>query len=378
MAAISIGGQSPGTPELVEILKRLNSHRDKEWNRIFGDELPDNLNKFCKGFLEALRADDCHTAEDLLCRFVDAANVECSDDSRRQMLSNLASIMEVRLGALASGDTKFNSQPAELGPEAEKAFDLWNRIHKERYTPEESAAYWRHPLRWLCRQLEERLGITRENLEIASYRLRSELGLRGMKPLVAPNGKVDDDDRGQPDWLWMLPKLKELDRDGTTARLWQTLLADFPHVLVDAGLAPAATKEQGEGNGGAAQALIAPAVKTAPDPPVLPIPVQWLTNWREILVALSMKDNKEDQDKVKKLNKTYSGPIVIPKQGAQPKVDKLKLLEWGNGLEQKFRDEKQRQKDTQATAAAQHPYGQGGIVAPDISGGVKKRRDSAR
>ena len=55
-------------------------------------------------------------------------------------------------------------------------------------------------------------------------------------------------------------------------------------------------------------------------------------------------------------------------------MDKAKLLEWWNGLEQKFRDEKQRQRDAKATTAAQHPYGQGGIVAPGISGGVKKRR----
>ena len=134
----------------------------------------------------------------------------------------------------------------------EEAFAEWSGID-----PKESAAWWHHPLRWLCRELEERLGIEREDLEIAAYRLTSELGLRGMGPLIAPDGTPDDDDKGQPDWLWMLPKFKELDRDGTTARLWQGLLEKFSAVLVEAKLVPVAgatlstaKAEQGEDNGG--------------------------------------------------------------------------------------------------------------------------------
>ena len=237
MPDTSLGGQSPGAPELVEILKQLGAHRQKVWDRTYGDELPDNLNKIGGEFREALGAEDRNAARDLLCRFVAAANVECSEDSRRQMLANLDSIMESRRAALASGDTKFDAMPAELGPEAERAFDLWIWIRNQRYTPEESAAYWRHPLRWLCRRLEEILGIPRQDLETAAYRLNSELGLREMAPLRAPDGTVGHE--GQLDWLWMPPKFRELDRDGTTARLWQTLLHDSLDVLVDAGLAPA-------------------------------------------------------------------------------------------------------------------------------------------
>ena len=39
---------------------------------------------------------------------------------------------------------------------------------------------------------------------------------------------------------------------------------------------------------------------------------------------------------MKSLNKKYAGPIIRPKQGAQPKVDEAELLEWWNGLGQKF------------------------------------------
>lgn len=98
MADTSVRRQSPGAPELVEILKRLELHRRKVRDRIFGKEFLDNLNKIEERFEEALRADDYNTAEDLLCRFVDAANVECSEESRQQMLINLDNVMNARRG----------------------------------------------------------------------------------------------------------------------------------------------------------------------------------------------------------------------------------------------------------------------------------------
>ena len=55
----------------------------------------------------------------------------------------------------------------------------------------------------------------------------------------------------------MIPKFRELDRDGTTAKLWQSLLADHATVLVEAKLVPVAGSpppadkpEPSEGNGG--------------------------------------------------------------------------------------------------------------------------------
>jgi hypothetical protein len=103
-------------------------------------------------------------------------------------------------------------------------------------------------------------------------------------------------------------------------------------------------------------------------------PVQYLTNWREILVALGMKSNKEDREKVRNLNVQYGGPIVIPRQGAQPKVDKAKLVAWWNGLEAQWTVGYQRARDAKPTTDAQHPYGRNGTLAPEISGGVRKRR----
>ena len=107
-------------------------------------------------------------------------------------------------------------------------------------------------------------------------------------------------------------------------------------------------------------------------------PVKLLANWREILIALGMKFSTEDKQKVLRLNKTYSGPIVIPGQGKQPLVDKAQLLEWYNGLAAKFNAEQERKRDAQATVSVGHEYGRDGEVTPDLAGGVKKRRRNQR
>ena len=112
-------------------------------------------------------------------------------------------------------------------------------------------------------------------------------------------------------------------------------------------------------------------VKVEGKPQTLP---KYLTSWREILIALEFKNNREDKQKVSRLNKSYSGPIEIPGQGKQPFVDKAKLLDWWAGLEAKVKEGRQRKLDAQATVANRHDFGREGEVTPGISGGIKKRR----
>lgn len=121
------------------------------------------------------------------------------------------------------------------------------KVHEQTYdhppwTHEQSAAYWHHPVVWVCKWLEQRLAIDRDELMTAAFRLTTPQGLRGMAPLIAPDGEPDKEDKGQPDWLWMIPKFRELDRDGTTARdstttrLWRQLSEEYPTILVEAGI----------------------------------------------------------------------------------------------------------------------------------------------
>jgi hypothetical protein len=103
-------------------------------------------------------------------------------------------------------------------------------------------------------------------------------------------------------------------------------------------------------------------------------PKQYLTSWRDILVALGMKNSNENREKLRNLNTQYAGPILTPKQGAQPKANRQKLIEWWNNLEAQWTVGHQRARDSKPTAGVQHSYGADGIVAPEISGAVKQRR----
>ncbi len=90
--------------------------------------------------------------------------------------------------------------------------------------------------------------------------------------------------------------------------------------------------------------------------------------------TVELPNTQENRQRLTSLNKTFNGPLVLPKRGGQPKADRAKLLEWWNSLEERFRESQQRQIDTQATLKARHNYGRDETVLPDISGHIKKRR----
>ena len=105
-------------------------------------------------------------------------------------------------------------------------------------------------------------------------------------------------------------------------------------------------------------------------------PVVLLASWPEILAVLCKK--KDDRRRVSRLNKTYDGPIKIGRKGCQPLVDRTALLKWYEELETRFQDRQSRERDKWATVADQYSYGKAGNVVPEISGGVKKRRQRSK
>ncbi len=107
-------------------------------------------------------------------------------------------------------------------------------------------------------------------------------------------------------------------------------------------------------------------------------PKTYLTSWREILQTLDLRNDEEERTKVKRLSDHYEGPIIVPGQGAQPKVERSRLLAWWNRLEIQFGDEIHQQRGKAANADAQHNYGRTGQAAPEIGGGVKKRRSDRK
>ena len=103
-------------------------------------------------------------------------------------------------------------------------------------------------------------------------------------------------------------------------------------------------------------------------------PMEYLLSWREILDCLKLKNNKETRNRVTRLSKEHDGPIIIPGQGGQPKAERQKLIEWWNRLEILWQDKANQQAGKRMSGEAQHKYGASGTVAPEVGGGVKKRR----
>jgi hypothetical protein len=101
-------------------------------------------------------------------------------------------------------------------------------------------------------------------------------------------------------------------------------------------------------------------------------PKQLLSGWHAITTALGMK--YREREDVKRLNAAYQGPIVNNGQGTRPKVYKENLIRWWNGLALKQQELANQREGARLSAQAQHFYGRDGIVAPEISGGIKKRR----
>jgi hypothetical protein len=101
-------------------------------------------------------------------------------------------------------------------------------------------------------------------------------------------------------------------------------------------------------------------------------PKRLLAGWHEIAAALDM--NYRDRGKIKSLNDRFQGPITNQGSGTQPIVYQDKLVEWWNKLAVLAAESANRRKGALASAEAQYDFGRDGTAAPEIGGGIKKRR----
>jgi hypothetical protein len=107
---------------------------------------------------------------------------------------------------------------------------------------------------------------------------------------------------------------------------------------------------------------------------ILPKPKEYLVNWREIIDCLKKKFNAETKRQLADMNRKFDGPIKLPGQGGQPRVDKAKLLDWWNNLEIKWLTQGSGENAT-ATVSEQYQHGKKGeSVIPDIAGHELKKR----
>jgi hypothetical protein len=103
-------------------------------------------------------------------------------------------------------------------------------------------------------------------------------------------------------------------------------------------------------------------------------PKDYLLSWREILFALKLKNTRDRQRLVRRLNHFHCGPILFTGAGSQPRAVKDNLLTWWNALEHVWKASEQTRTDAQESTREQYDCGRDGTVVPDIAGHVKRRR----
>jgi hypothetical protein len=115
----------------------------------------------------------------------------------------------------------------------------------------------------------------------------------------------------------------------------------------------------------------APAFKAGDDQEVAK---RYLISWAEILTAIDRKNDEATRGLIRRFSDEHDGPIIFPGQGAQPKVDKKKLIDWWNHLEAVW-ETQANPNGADETVANSHPYGKTAEVIPEIGGSIKRRRE---
>ncbi|MSQ94329.1 MAG: hypothetical protein EXR98_07205 [Gemmataceae bacterium] len=105
-------------------------------------------------------------------------------------------------------------------------------------------------------------------------------------------------------------------------------------------------------------------------------PRKLLWGWHDITNALKMQHRQRND--VKSLNERFGGPIKHHGAGTRPMVYLDDLLNWWNKLAVQEQELANQRDGAKLSADAQHNYGRDGKAAPEIGGGVKKRRRDKR
>lgn len=105
-------------------------------------------------------------------------------------------------------------------------------------------------------------------------------------------------------------------------------------------------------------------------------PKKLLEGWHAIAAAVGML-HKRRRD-IKSLNDRYEGPIKNKGAGTRPMVYHADLIEWWNRLASKQQELANQRDGAKLSGESQHNYGRDGRAAPEIGGGVKKRRQDKK
>lgn len=206
--------------------------------------------------------------------------------------------------------------------------------------------------------------------------------LLGRFPLPVPDDELrDDEKRLRLDAFFAtdkrLARLAELDERGYTTQLLAEVWNEYPDQAAEMKLPLPPSKPAASGSSGANAdqsheqlVTLQQAAASAPNDK----PVSYCFGWAQIVDAIGLKNDQETRNRIRRLNQEHGGPILVEGQGAQPKVNFEKLILWWNGLESRFEELRDKQRDRHATIAATYQHGKDAVVVPDIRGSVKRRR----
>ena len=101
----------------------------------------------------------------------------------------------------------------------------------------------------------------------------------------------------------------------------------------------------------------------------------------EIFTEVRRPNERAEQERLKRLNSDFEGPIAVPSgKGKQPTVACDALVTWWNALAEQYQqnraDKAARDEEAKLNAGelAQHDYGRTGKVATEINGSVRGKR----
>jgi len=105
-------------------------------------------------------------------------------------------------------------------------------------------------------------------------------------------------------------------------------------------------------------------------------PKTLLTGWHAIAGALDLPHARHKE--IRSLNDRCGGPITNKGAGTRPMVYQEDLIEWWNKMAVQTQELENQREGARLSVEAQHNYGRDGTAAPEIGGGVKKRRRDKR
>ena len=204
--------------DLVELLKALLLDSDKVYDKYHGPlQQYEQQEDLLKQFHDAWEKEQFAEAADFLVQFVECTGRELTDVERDQLREDI------------NADTNMS----DFGEPAASAFEEYDLFEAAPQNEQLLDEYSNHPIFHLYGLIEERTGISKEDVAAFTGRMLCGYELERVTFPAGPDGKQREP---LPDLRPVADKLGEFDRSGKTDPLIAILFEQHPEALKRAGL----------------------------------------------------------------------------------------------------------------------------------------------